>query len=133
MVIAEGRLLKPDGDSENGLWVIYIAPAVYNEYCADKRSRNESVPLDINSLQRELSKEPYFIPLPRVAPRSHRKRIDGVSYCGCWVAALEDKCGRKPFLYLEQIVPLVAEEADLQCLIRLGIISNDMEPEQNLE
>jgi hypothetical protein len=129
----EHGMLKEEKDSENGRWVLYIAPVAYNEYSADKRSRNENVPLDMNSLQREMSRESYFIPLPRgrgCSNRVHRKRIEGVAYNTCWVLSLEDKNGRTALPLLEQIIPHVAaEEDDLRCLSNLGILAKDMGPE----
>jgi hypothetical protein len=121
-------LLKPDDESTRGRWVLYIAPAVFNEYSADKRSRNENVPLDVNSVQRELSKEPYWIHFPKAKPRTHRKTIDGTSYNSCWVLSLEEKDGRTAFPFLEHIVPHIARPEDLHCMANLDIISKDLCP-----
>ena len=78
-------------DKELAFPVCYICPkAVFDEYAQDLRSRNESPPLDLGDLRREMSKEPYWIPPPTRAPFVHRIRING-SQQACWVISLERK------------------------------------------
>jgi len=129
VITTEDGTLKVDDESANGKWVLYIAPAVFNEYSTDKRSRNENVPLDMNSLQREMSREPYWISAPRNSTRTHRKTIEGIPYSTTWVLSLEDKDGRQRFPFLEHIVPHIADENELQCLRRVGIVPKDLEPD----
>jgi hypothetical protein len=123
-------VLRPVDDDAPGCWVLYIAPAVFNEYSQDKRSRNEPVPMDEKAIMRELSKEPYFMPLPKGAVRTHRKRIDGRAYASCWVVCLQAAGDRQRFPYVDDLIPHVADSADLAILSRQGIIDHDLVPDQ---
>lgn len=130
----EGGVLRaaPTALDTTGRWTLFVSPAVFNEYAMDKRSRNESVLMDVNSIQREMSKETYFVPLPKAKERRvHRKRIKGTRYDSCWVVSLEETQGRTAFPFIEQIVPHVLEEGELQELVSAGILSRDHIDEQS--
>lgn len=70
----ENGLLKEaaEGDAKSER-VCYIAPkSVFDDYAQDLRARGESPSLDLGDLRRQMAKEKYRVPAPKVEPRVHR-------------------------------------------------------------
>ena len=65
-------------------------------YALDLRKRGDEAPLSKNDIQREISKEEYWIE-PAGTQRGHRASLNGHRYSGVWVINLET------FPFAEQI------------------------------
>lgn len=76
--------------SNNGRLYILIAPnELFAAYQRDQSRRREAVPIDIRNIRHELSREPYWIPAPRVKPGVHRFTVDGFRPQSWWVMDYE--------------------------------------------
>jgi len=68
---------------------VFLAPnEVFDMYALDLRRRGDAAPLSKNDIQREISKEEYWIE-PAGASRIHRATLNGHRYNGVWVINLE--------------------------------------------
>jgi hypothetical protein len=116
----DGRLKTAQAADKGAIRVCYMAPnPVFDEYSQDLRTRNETVPLDLGDLRRQLSKESYWLPPPKSDHvRVHRATIQGTKST-CWVISLEqDSKG----------VPLFPFAEDLEELLDPSKMSDDDEP-----
>jgi len=76
---------------------LFLAPSeVFDMYALDLRKRGDEAPLSKNDIQREISKEEYWIE-PAGTQRGHRALLNGHRYSGVWVINLET------FPFAEQI------------------------------
>jgi len=125
----DGTLQETDHFDEDARAVLYLAPAaVFNMYAQDKRGRNENVPLDVNSLGREISKEPYWLAPPRNKTRVHRKTIDG-NRTSCWAISLEKENDRYLFPYAEDMLPRLCDGDMMKILVAKGVLDSSFKPE----
>jgi hypothetical protein len=68
---------------------VFLAPnEVFDMYALDLRRRGDAAPLSKNDIQREISKEEYWIE-PAGTQRIHRATLNGHRYNGVWVINLE--------------------------------------------
>jgi hypothetical protein len=92
-------VLNPKGDYDPGsglelsgstqINAVFLAPnEVFDMYALDIRKRGDTAALSKNDIQREISKEEYWIE-PGGACRTHRATLNGHRYNGVWVLNLE--------------------------------------------
>ncbi len=68
---------------------VFLAPnEIFDMYALDLRKRGDEAALSKNDIQREISKEEYWI-APPAAQRVHRATLNGHRYSGVWVINLE--------------------------------------------
>jgi hypothetical protein len=68
---------------------VFLAPSeVFDMYALDLRKRGDEAALSKNDIQREISKEEYWIE-PAGSNRVHRATLNGHRYTGVWVINLE--------------------------------------------
>jgi len=100
----EGLLEEVNEGDPKSEKVCYMVPkSVFDDYAQDLRARGESPSLDLGDLRRQMAKEKYWVPAPKVEPRAHRMRING-SQQTCWVLSMErNGTGHYVFPFVEDL------------------------------
>lgn len=124
----DNTLTRVNANDKDAIEVCYIAfNPVFDEYSQDIKTRGETKPLDIGDLRRDMSKEPYFMTLPK----SDQNRVHRITLSGrktsCWVINLEKPNGKYIFPFGEDLVDALATATKTPDQIEQSL-SGDEEP-----